>query len=153
MDEEVARRHFFEALEHSSPEFERFFLARFFGLRIHYGKDPERCFVEFPYADFMNNPQGSLHGGVITFALDVSMGHLCNRFLSTSVTLDMTTRFLRPITDTARCEARFLKKGRSIAHVESSLFDTRGRLAAVASSTWRVLEPPGGEGYRQPETL
>jgi len=146
MDQEVAKRHFFEALENSAPEFERFFLARFFGLSISYDESPERCIVEFPYADFMNNPQGSLHGGVIAFALDVSMGHLCNRFLGTAVTLDMTTRFLRPIKDAARCEAQFLKKGRSMAYVESRLFDAEGKLAAVASSAWRVREPPEGEG-------
>jgi acyl-CoA thioesterase len=145
MNKEVARRRFLDALEHSTPEFERFFLARFFGLRISYGEDPERCFVELPYADFMSNPQGSLHGGVIALAMDVSMGHLCNKFLNTSVTLDMTTRFLRPVTAASRCEARFLRKGRSIAHTESRLFDTEERLAAVASGTWRVLEPVVGE--------
>ncbi len=152
MDEEVARRHFSQALEHSAPEFERFFLARFFGLSISYDENPERCIVEFPYADFMNNPQGSLHGGVIAFALDVSMGHLCNRFLGASLTLDMTTRFLRPITDTARCEAQFLKKGRSIVHVESRLLDAGGKLAAVASSAWRVIQPPEGGSEERSET-
>jgi acyl-CoA thioesterase len=153
MNKEAARRQFLDALEHSTPEFERFFLARFFGLRITYGEDPERCFVELPYADFMRNPQGSLHGGVMAFAMDVSMGHLCNKFLNTSVTLDMTTRFLRPVTAASRCEARFLRKGRSIAHTESRLFDTRGQLAAVASGTWRVLEPADGGGKRRSETV
>ena len=101
----------------------------------------------------MSNPQGSLHGGVMAFAMDVSMGHLCNKFLNTSVTLDTTTRFLRPVTDKSRCEARFLRKGRSISHIESRLFDTKGQLAAVASGTWRVLEPVDGEGKRRSETV
>ena len=48
MNKEAARRQFLEALENSSPEFERFFLLRFFGLRVSYEEDPERCFVELP---------------------------------------------------------------------------------------------------------
>ena len=34
MNKEAARGRFLDALEHSSPEFERFFLLRFFGLRV-----------------------------------------------------------------------------------------------------------------------
>jgi acyl-CoA thioesterase len=118
---------------------------RFFGLRVSYEEDPERCFVELPYEDFMKNPQGTLHGGVTAFAMDVSMGHLCNKFLSVSVTLDTTIRFLRPITEASRCEARFLKKGRSISHIESRIFDANGQLAAVANGTWRALAPAESE--------
>jgi acyl-coenzyme A thioesterase PaaI-like protein len=33
-----------------------------------------------------------MHGGVITTAMDVSMGHLCHRFLSTAVTIEMNLR-------------------------------------------------------------
>jgi uncharacterized protein (TIGR00369 family) len=145
MNKEAARRQFLEALENSSPEFERFFLLRFFGLRVSYEEDPERCFVELPYEDFMKNPQGTLHGGVTAFAMDVSMGHLCNKFLSVSVTLDTTIRFLRPITEASRCEARFLRKGRSISHIESRIFDANGQLAAVANGTWRALAPAESE--------
>jgi uncharacterized protein (TIGR00369 family) len=54
-----------------------FFLARFLGLEISYGD--EVCVVEIEVRDFMFNPQGSLHGGVIAFALDVAMGHLIKR--------------------------------------------------------------------------
>jgi uncharacterized protein (TIGR00369 family) len=145
MNKEAARGRFLDALEHSSPEFERFFLLRFFGLRVSYGEDPERCFVELPYEDFMKNPQGTLHGGVTAFAMDVSMGHLCNKFLSVSVTLDTTIRFLRPITEASRCEARFLRKGRSISHIESRMFDANEQLAAVANGTWRALAPVESE--------
>jgi hypothetical protein len=46
MNKEAACGRFFDALESSSPEFERFFLLRFLGLRVFCGEDPERCFVE-----------------------------------------------------------------------------------------------------------
>jgi uncharacterized protein (TIGR00369 family) len=138
MDETAARRRFERAISEGRPEFERFFLARFFDLAISYGD--ETCRVDLPVSDYLYNPQGSLHGGAIAFALDVSMGHLCNRFLSTGITLEMKTQFLRPVNGDCHCEASFLKKGRRMAFVESRLFE-QDRLAAVASSTWLLLPP------------
>lgn len=144
MDERTARQRFETALEEQAPEFGRFFLARFFGLRISY--EDETCRVEVPVADYMFNPQGSLHGGVIAFAMDVSMGHLCKHALSVAVTLEMKTQFLRPVTGPCWCEARFLKKGRRVAYLESRLFGEQDKLSAVASSTWALLSQ-GGDGH------
>lgn len=138
MDAQLARRRFEEALEDHAPEFERFFLARLFATRISYDDEQEVCVVELPFADFTLNPQGTVHGGVIAFAMDVSMGHLCHRYLSTGVTLEMRVQFLRPVTSDSRAEGRFLKKGRSIAYLESRLLDAEDRLAAFATSTWKV---------------
>jgi uncharacterized protein (TIGR00369 family) len=149
MDESAARRRFERALSESEPAFEKFFLARFFDLEVSYGD--ETCRVAMPVSDYLFNPQGSLHGGALAFALDVSMGHLCNRFLSTGITLEMKTQFLRPVTGDCHCVASFLKKGRRLAFVESRLYDEQDRLAAVASSTWMLLpkaeRESGGEGH------
>lgn len=141
MNEQIARERFATALAEHEPEFERFFLARFFGLRITYGDDV--CRIDLPAADYMSNPQGSLHGGVIAFALDVSMGHLCHHVLSTAVTLEMKTQYLRPVNGPCWCEARFLKKGRRIVYLESRMFDEQERLVAVATSTWSRIAPEG----------
>lgn len=144
MDAALARDRFETAVREQEPAFERFFLARFFGLEIAYDEAEETCTVQLPYADFLNNPQGSLHGGVIVTALDVSMGHLCHRFLGTGVTLEMKTQFMRPIQGPSHCRARFLKKGRRIVFLESTLTDERGRPCAVATATWHLLEEGGG---------
>jgi acyl-coenzyme A thioesterase PaaI-like protein len=51
----------------------------------------------------------------------------------------MKIQFMRPVTgDTATCEGRFTKKGRSISYMESRLFDTTGKLAALATATWKM---------------
>lgn len=147
MEEAVARERLERALREARPEFEKFFLARFYDVSVSYGAEngEESCRVELPVSDYLFNPQGSLHGGVIAFVLDVSMGHLCNRFLSTAVTLEMKTQYLRPIKGDCYCVASFLKKGRRLAFVESRLFDEHDKPAAVASSTWMLL-PRTGEG-------
>ena len=139
MDEDAARRAFDEALRTHQPGFGTFFLARLLGLEISY--PDESCLVAFTVHDFMFNPQGSLHGGVIAFALDVSMGHLIRHTLGRpGITLEMKTQYLRPaVSGRVRCEGRFLRRGRTINYLESRMTDEGGKLLAVATSTWQLL--------------
>jgi len=123
-----------------AQEFGNFFLARFLGLEIDYDDQAETCTVVLPYAPFLCNPQGTMHGGVITTAMDISMGHLCHRFLSTAVTIEMQLRFFRPLTGTGRIEGRVLRPGRRIVHLESRLYDEQDRLAAAATGSWHRLD-------------
>jgi uncharacterized protein (TIGR00369 family) len=144
MDEAAARRVFEEALETQTPEFGTFFLARLIGLDISYGEG--RSTVRFPVHDFMFNPQGSVHGGVIAFVMDVAMGHLLHHSYGVAgATLEMKLQYLCPLRPPeGRCEGAFLRRGRSICFLEARLFDAADDLVAVATSTWRV--PTGGAG-------
>ena len=139
MNENEARDAFEAALQSYRPDFGVFFLARFLGLDISYGD--EVCVIEIDVKEFMFNPQGSLHGGVIAFALDVAMGHLIKRAIGRpGITLEMKTQYLRPAgAGRIRCEGRFLKKGRSIQSLEARMWNQDGKLAAVATSTWQML--------------
>ena len=82
----------------------------------------------------MFNPQGSLHGGVAAFVLDVGMGHLLRHDLGAPGTT-MRNEDAVSRADTrcrnARCEARYLHKGRSVCFLEARLFDGNGTLAAA----------------------
>ncbi|WP_246945153.1 PaaI family thioesterase [Bacillus pinisoli] len=139
MNIEHLRSTFEEAATTQKPDFETFFLAKFFQLDISYGE--EKCVVKFPVEEYMFNPQGSLHGGVISFVLDVSMGHLTKKFLGKAVTLEMKTQYLRPATSgIVSCEAQFLKKGRKIVYVESRLTNEQGKLLAIGNATWSRIE-------------
>lgn len=128
------------ALSTSEPVFGRFFLARFLDLDITYDDEHQRTRVELPFADFLCNPQGSLHGGVIATVMDISMGHLCHRYLSTAVTIEMQMRFFRPVHGAAYCEGSLLRPGRRIVHLESRLYDEHSRLAAFATGAWHRLD-------------
>ena len=81
-----------------------------------------------------------MHGGVITTALDISMGHLCKRYLSTAVTIEMQMRFFRPLTGTGTCTGSVVRAGRRIVHLESRLTDEQGRLAALGIGSWQRLD-------------
>jgi uncharacterized protein (TIGR00369 family) len=123
-----------------AAEFGNFFLTRFLDLGISYDDEAQTCQVVLPYARHLCNPQGTVHGGVITTAMDISMGHLCHRFLSTAVTIEMQLRFFRPLTGTGRIEGRLLRPGRRIVHLESRLYDEQDRLSAFASGSWHRLD-------------
>lgn len=129
-----------EAAATSESTFGNFFLTRFLDLHIEYEDEHQRCIVGLPYATYLCNPQGSMHGGIIATAMDISMGHLCHRFLSTAVTIDMQLRFFRPLTSTGRCEAQLLRPGRKIVHLESRLYDESDRLVAHATGAWHRLD-------------
>ncbi|WP_240374189.1 PaaI family thioesterase [Bacillus piscicola] len=135
MDKQHAKKNFDHAIEHAQPEFEQFFLAKFFDLSYEYGDDT--CTVTLESKDYMFNPQGTLHGGVICFILDVSMGHLCKKFLGTAITLEMKVQFHRPINEgKIVCQSAFVKKGRKIIALKSDLYNEKGKLAATGTSTW-----------------
>jgi uncharacterized protein (TIGR00369 family) len=134
-----------ESLTGHEEAFEKFFLFRFFGLSISYGSQTSR--VDIPVESFMYNPQGSLHGGIIVMALDISMGHLLRNEGAHGVTLELNTNFVRAVRGPAHCDARFLKLGRRVAHVASDLLDSQDRLCASATATFlRAQEPEDGTG-------
>lgn len=135
MDVDAARQMFDRAVEEEAPEFERFFLSKFFGLEFTY-RDDETLRIDLPVRDFMFNPRHSLHGGVTMFVFDISMGHLCNHFLSRTVTLEMKTQFFHHITAECYFISNFLKQGRTIVAAESRLYDADDRLAAHATGTF-----------------
>lgn len=145
IDEAAARQHFDKALDDHAQAFESFFFARFMGLDFAYlpeeaaDADKEVCRVGFEMTDMLRNPQGSLHGGVMASVMDISMGHLVNKLQGPGATIEMKLQFMRPVMDgRVTCEGRFLKRGRSLSFMESRLWGGDGKLAAVATATWKM---------------
>lgn len=137
MDEHAARAAFEQALQTYHQDFGTFFLARLFGLDFAY--EGETCVVTGTIKDFMFNPQGTLHGGVIAFIMDVSMGHLLRKVSGPGTTLEMKLQFFRPAgVGDIRAVGRFLKKGRTINYLESRL-SQNGADLCMATSTWMLL--------------
>ena len=145
VDEKIARAHLDTILNDHEQAFETFFLARFLNLSFEYlpldalDAEKEVCRVSFPMSDMLKNPQGSLHGGAIATALDISMGHLVNKVAGPGATIEMKVQFMRPVTEgIVTCEGRFIRRGRSIAFMESRLSDASGKLSALATATFKM---------------
>jgi uncharacterized protein (TIGR00369 family) len=138
MDELTARAAFDRAINTYKQEFGEFFLARFCGLQIDY--DQSSCIIEFSVEEYMFNPQGSLHGGIIALVLDVSMGHLLRHHAGPGVTLEMTTKYLKAVRGgRLHAKGEFLKRGKQICFLRSELYDSDQQLIAFATSTWKIL--------------
>ncbi|MEG9862192.1 MAG: PaaI family thioesterase [Parvularculales bacterium] len=147
VDEAAARAHFEEAIESHEQAFESFFFSRFLGLTFEYlpidAPDAEKdlCRVTFPVNDMLRNPQGSLHGGAMASAMDISMGHLVKKIAGPGATIELKVQYMRPVMDgLVTCEGRFIKKGRSLSFMESRLSGPDGKLAAIATATWKMPE-------------
>ena len=139
ISEKTAREAFEQALETHEQDFGKFFLARFFGCEFEYTDDA--CRVSFEMTDFMTNPQGGLHGGVIAFVLDISMGHLLWKKAGAGTTLEMKVQYAKAArAGRLTATARFLRQGRSISYLRSELTDESGELIAFATSTWMSLK-------------
>lgn len=138
MDENAARRAFENALATYRQDFGTFFLARLLGLEIAYPGDT--CVITLDPADFLFNPQGTLHGGVIATVMDISMGHLLDRASGPGTTLEMKTQYLKAARGGRLvCTARFLRQGKSVSYLASEMVDREGEMVAFATSTWKSL--------------
>ena len=128
-----------DAESSDKQEFGSFYLSRYLGFEISYRKDI--CIVQFIIKPPMYNPQGTLHGGIIATAMDVSMGHLLNHTSGSGATLEMNIKYLLPIKEgTVICEGSFLKQGKTISFLQSKLHRADGKLAAYANATWIPLK-------------
>ena len=138
MDESKAQKRFESALKTYNQNFETFFVAKLLGLEFFY--EDNACIVTFPVENFLFNPQGTFHGGMLATVMDISMGHLINREIGKpGFTLEMKNQFLRPLTKgPANCRGRFIRKGRSISFLESHVWDADQKLAAHGTSTWKM---------------
>lgn len=136
-DREAASNAFVHAIGTDAQKPASFFLSRLLGFDFSYPDGT--CVVEFDVRDFMFNPQGSLHGGVISLAMDASMGHLLYHLQAVGTTLELKTQFLRPVTSgRVKAVGRMIRRGRSICFMQSEFVGEDGELSAYATSTWKL---------------
>ena len=77
---------------------EKNFLFKLFQFTFDYDDEARTCTVSCPISDFMLNPSGIVHGGVLTFIADTAMGHLNFRLKDAPyVTLELKTSFYHAI--------------------------------------------------------
>ena len=94
-------------LSSDKQEFGSFYLLRFLGAKINF--EPNQCIVSLESVPPMFNPQGTLHGGIITTIMDISMGHLIKNEQSAGTTLELKVNFMSAIKhEKIKCIGSFL---------------------------------------------
>jgi uncharacterized protein (TIGR00369 family) len=141
MKRDGAQRALARAASGQREEFGDFFLSRLLGFAIAYPDGA--CTVAFEAEPFLFNPQGTLHGGILSTALDVSMGHLLRHVTGTAgTTLEFKVQFLGAVrSGGVVCTGRMLRRGRSICFLRAEATDSAGEVVAFATSTWKLLAP------------
>ncbi len=135
---ELARLMGERAIGDGQQVFGSFFLSRLLGFEVSYTDDT--CIVSFDVMPGLFNPQGTLHGGVLATAMDISMGHLLNRADGPGATLEMKVQYLASVgSGRVRCEGSFLRRGRSVSFLQSKASGEDGKLIAFATATWKPL--------------
>ncbi len=138
LDQAKALAAFQRAAAGQQEVFGDFFLARLLGLEVTYPGDA--CEVAFEVADFMFNPQGSLHGGILATALDIAMGHLINSHGTPGTTLEMKIQYIAPVRHgRVTCRGEALRQG-GTWFLRAEARDEEGGLIAYATSTWKLLK-------------
>lgn len=140
VDQDKALAAYQRAASGTREVFGDFFLSRFLGLEISYPGDA--CLVEFDVTDYMFNPQGSVHGGVMATALDIAMGHLINHEMGPGTTLEMKVQYVAPVrAGRVSCRGEAMRRG-GTWFLRAEARDSDGALVAFATSTWKLLKRP-----------
>lgn len=89
------------------------------------------------------NPYGIVHGGVVSALVDTAMGAAVAPMLRDGercATIEMQVRFLRTAgVGTLRADARVIKPGSTVFHVECTVTDDADRIVASGTATFAVV--------------
>lgn len=97
--------------------------------------------IAFNFRDDLTNVVGTLHGGVFMAALDTVMGIATHTLgFDKVITMQMETRFLKPITD-GRIQAlgRVISQTRSTVILEGRLYNESHELVGFATATFKGI--------------
>lgn len=146
----AAREAFARAAGGTREVFGDFFLLRLLGFEVTH--DGANCEVAFEAADFLFNPQGSLHGGVLATALDIAMGHLIERRAGPGTTLELKVQYLAPVRGGRTvCRAEAMRRG-GIWFLRAEARDASGAPVAFATSTWKLPATTAAKAATTEET-
>ncbi len=109
--------------------------------------DVGRVVFELTPGEYLYNPIGSVHGGVLATLCDSAAGAAVHSTLPAGVgytTLELKVSFLRAVTSASgrlRCQGSVLSAGSRVATSQAHLYDAAGELCAHATSTCLILRP------------
>lgn len=99
--------------------------------------------------DELCNQLPAAHGGVVMTLLDVAMARAATSNpgapSNTAVTVEMSSRFLRPGRGPLLAEGRVIGSGRSLCTCEAHVSDASGAIIASAMGTFKYWHHPLGD--------
>jgi uncharacterized protein (TIGR00369 family) len=116
-------------------------IAALIGFKLT-GASDGRCQVQLTAGHNHHNPMGYIHGGIFCDIADAAMGTALASLLEEGeifATAALSIQYIAPVQEgTLTAEARVIRRGNTIAHVECDIHDDRGDHVAKAWSTCRI---------------
>jgi uncharacterized protein (TIGR00369 family) len=113
--------------------------AKLLGIQLK-DAEPGSATLLLTITDDLKRNNGIAHGGAIASLIDTATAFATLSLLESSersTTIDLTINFLRPlIGGEATASAKVVRAGRRIIVVSAEVFDSTGKLAATALSTY-----------------
>jgi uncharacterized protein (TIGR00369 family) len=98
--------------------------------------------LSFPFSSQISRYGGSVHGGVISYALDTASGlaTMTQNVRIDQVTLELKVSFLEPLRNGPfSAVGKILRLGRTVAVAESEVRDVEDRMCAKALGSWYMI--------------
>ena len=107
-------------------------------------EEQSACFA-FDVYDWELNPEGNLHGGIISTGFDVSCGLLCHYFAKQRMvsTVTLSTTYLKPVRpdDTVLYRVKIVSLGHTLVSLTGEAWvKDRNVLAATCTTTFMILK-------------
>ena len=106
-------------------------------------QEGESLRIRFPVKERYHNPMGMMQGGMIVAAMDNTMGPLSFLVAPPSVTVQLNTTYLRPITAEEayiEVEARVVEQAGRQLLLTADVYNTAGRRMAMGQATCTILK-------------
>jgi uncharacterized protein (TIGR00369 family) len=108
-------------------------------------EEAQRVLVtRFPVESRYQNPLGYMQGGFITAAIDNTIGPLSYLVAPPSVTVQLSTQYLRPVgpdTGHITVHGRVDEMTKSYLYLSARVLDARDRVLAMAQASCQLLPP------------
>ncbi len=109
-----------------------------------YDEQQQRLVARFPVEPRYQNPLGYMQGGFLAAAIDNTLGPLSYLVAPPSVTLQLSTQYLRPVapdTDYVEVEGRVEETTKRCLYLSARVLDPRARVLAIAQASCQLLPP------------
>lgn len=113
--------------------------------------EPGRCTIGMEVGSQHLNPNGWLHGGVITSLSDVTAGTAASSMGYRVTTVNMTTEFMRrgPSSGKIFCRTHIIKGGRTLMWIKAEVYDEKDIVLSETTFVFFLLEKFTPEEIRE----
>ena len=120
------------------------YISNLLKLEATFNKDGRSLTMTMPNNPLVHNELDIAHGGMIATMVDSAMGSLANYSVPegyVTVTSDLQIRYIKPATgDLLTCKCELIHKGSKTIVVESKTYREDGKLCAVSTGNFFVVQ-------------